>query len=159
MPCSTISCPMPCSTNDKNLNSEIETINTCLCWRRQGLSTNDKNLNSEIETGIGSSTGSGCRLLPMIRISILRLKQTEQESNANLVLSTNDKNLNSEIETRTLEALYPPIQPLPMIRISILRLKLEEKTSLRGKPDTTNDKNLNSEIETLLGSSCPPALN
>ena len=38
------------TTNDKNLNSEIETTEFRIRHRLPNPSTNDKNLNSEIET-------------------------------------------------------------------------------------------------------------
>ena len=64
------------------------------------LSTNDKNLNSEIETVIALCNSENAVLyLPMIRISILRLKQ------------------------RPRPVIKVDPQLLPMIRISILRLK------------------------------------
>ena len=62
------------TTNDKNLNSEIET-SMGIYRRNTNWTTNDKNLNSEIETG----ASLGERGAPFF--------------------TTNDKNLNSEIET------------------------------------------------------------
>ena len=87
------------STNDKNLNSEIETrMKAHFTHFPMDSTTNDKNLNSEIETKsclamVVSHT------LPMIRISILRLKHAEASIANFTSLTTNDKNLNSEIET------------------------------------------------------------
>ena len=82
-----------------------------LCTRRIRLclATNDKNLNSEIETVDTYVERQADVLLPMIRISILRLKQTTFDN--------------------------PPFKPgtLPMIRISILRLKLVVRDPI-GKP-------------------------
>ena len=62
------------STNDKNLNSEIETSYIAIN-RTPHPTTNDKNLNSEIETQTPFSKGVRYGKLPMIRISILRLKR------------------------------------------------------------------------------------
>ena len=92
---------MALTTNDKNLNSEIETKaskgNTLTSGKR---STNDKNLNSEIETTTGELADLAVGDLPMIRISILRLKPNIDTAPLDaLPNSTNDKNLNSEIET------------------------------------------------------------
>ena len=62
------------STNDKNLNSEIETDLYAEYGELNWWPTNDKNLNSEIETKRQQWFSSSLILLPMIRISILRLK-------------------------------------------------------------------------------------
>ena len=45
--------------NDKNLNSEIETFQTCYDPFAHVSAINDKNLNSEIETVIESSLHQG----------------------------------------------------------------------------------------------------
>ena len=62
-------------------------------------STNDKNLNSEIETIYSYTDPTPIPMLPMIRISILRLKPRRVYRLAPAPHPTNDKNLNSEIET------------------------------------------------------------
>ena len=68
--------------------------------------TNDKNLNSEIETrNVRSKSGYGMRL-PMIRISILRLKPPKRRLRVAVRRATNDKNLNSEIETILFTFVY-----------------------------------------------------
>ena len=61
--------------------------------------------------------------LPMIRISILRLKHLNEPVLVPSKRTTNDKNLNSEIETKVVEKVMEHGDVLPMIRISILRLK------------------------------------
>ena len=111
-------------TNDKNLNSEIETAELSEPTKAEVVPTNDKNLNSEIETWILPSVSSNFSMLPMIRISILRLKHLRVGLQIKNLGTTNDKNLNSEIETK-LRAVLPSLRFL-----------------------STNDKNLNSEIET-----------
>ena len=61
--------------NDKNLNSEIETLPRLIAPETLRGSINDKNLNSEIET------------------------QTNRHRMGDELDPINDKNLNSEIET------------------------------------------------------------
>ena len=60
---------------------------------------NDKNLNSEIETIYSAVPLGGNHSLSTIRISILRLKLETIWTPARVHDSINDKNLNSEIET------------------------------------------------------------
>ena len=164
------------------------------------ISTNDKNLNSEIETLCESTLAIAQERLPMIRISILRLKRFSvgcaggccwptNDKNLNSEIETvmkaerkkvsvepiNDKNLNSEIETSlrrcarlrlvwlsmirisilrlklTKERSQASTANLSMIRISILRLKLAQRLTTPRRRRTINDKNLNSEIETYTG--------
>ena len=111
----------------------------------------------------------------MIRISILRLKQSKRTSERSVTRCTNDKNLNSEIETSfrrhgteisvSLRMIrisilrlkrhgcvipQPKTSALRMIRISILRLKHGGSARSQSARRDTNDKNLNSEIETPL---------
>ena len=116
------------TTNDKNLNSEIETETVGRGAIAIEKPTNDKNLNSEIETSVRSRASEG------------------------RAASTNDKNLNSEIETiSSVSAGASASSSLRMIRISILRLKPKMPRFVRiDENDSTNDKNLNSEIETIL---------
>ena len=115
------------------------------------MTINDKNLNSEIETVNDLRYGEGnFERLSMIRISILRLKQLQSRQRRESFCSINDKNLNSEIETPFSSVVCTRALELSMIRISILRLKRLntcQHTALAGC--SINDKNLNSEIETV----------
>ena len=111
---------------------------------------NDKNLNSEIETIWTCTVLLKCHQLSMIRISILRLKRFQwHQKGATDRSSINDKNLNSEIET-TLRCLY---RPSMQSAINDKNLNSEIETTLRclyrpSMQSAINDKNLNSEIET-----------
>ena len=110
-------------------------------------STNDKNLNSEIETHIQANVIMTVCPLPMIRISILRLKHKRLWG----CLPTNDKNLNSEIET-LMRTFLPLRRCLCATNDKNLNSEIETNAAsliLHWVATTTNDKNLNSEIETL----------
>ena len=94
-------------TNDKNLNSEIETMNEA-ADKDMNVSTNDKNLNSEIETCMVKSQ----RIIYQRPTNDKNLN-SEIETALMCVIfgqeirsvATNDKNLNSEIETITLSCV------------------------------------------------------
>ena len=108
--------------NEKNLDYEIET-RLCALRFRHHLTWNEKNLDYEIETWCRRSDKSHFQGLEMKRTSITRLKQISFLVLWAIWTTWNEKNLDYEIETTVRGKHNASDTRLEMKRTSITRLK------------------------------------
>ena len=104
---------LPATLNEKNLNSEIETIPSKYLPDAVFFALNEKNLNSEIETSRDLSERTSMRAASKRKESQFwdwNSVQFTADLTANPAL--NEKNLNSEIETSLAESIHARIGEL-----------------------------------------------